>query len=125
MGIILHCSVNTMALTAYDEINEIIAVLCGQSATTNAILAALQRRFPSTGWTRAHLDTRLAQSSHLGVIQSVGACPTKALGWQVNKKALLVNYPANKYFRFTCGRVFGGYRACSSCPTSTTNVPVM
>ena len=107
-------------MSSLDEINEIITVLCGQSATSAAILEVLLVKYPQSNWTLEQLELLLQEGKIRGTFLSVGTSPTRAAGWMVNRNALKINYNFNKYFRNSCNRVFGGYRGCDVCHSSTT-----
>src|SRR5436190_19409191 len=85
---------------------EIIQVICLQATTFDGILAALQSRFASTGWTETLLSTRISAGLRQGLFIPVGDDPTLGvLGYQVNPRLASLNYAQNAVYVPYCSQI--------------------
>lgn len=95
---------------ASDSINQntqIVQVLCREAITFEGLLAALQSRFPSTGWTESLLTTRLDQGIQQGRIKPVGSNPAGPVeGYTANQRALSINPSINAVYGCFCSNMF-------------------
>ena len=90
---------------------EIITVLCqsrhpGAAVAFNGLLAALQSRFPSTGWTSTLLHTLLTAGIKQGLFTPVGSNPAGPVeGYALNRNMLSLNNPRNFLYEPFCSQI--------------------
>lgn len=84
---------------------QIIQVLCRQTVTADALLAGLQSRFPTAGWTAELLSTRIAQGVKEGRLTPVANSPyVAAQGYKVNYNMTRLN-AVNKIYECFCSSI--------------------
>jgi len=85
---------------------QIIQTLCRGTFTIGAILAALQSKFPTAGWTLTILQTYLTVGVSQGLYVAVGGDPNTHIiqGYQINKRALQLN-SANEIYGPYCSNI--------------------
>ncbi len=90
---------------------EIIATLCqgrhpGSAVAFDGLLAALQARFPATGWTSGLLTLLLAKGKRQGLFLPVGSNPAgPVLGWALQPNMLKLNNPQNFLYEPFCSQI--------------------
>ena len=82
---------------------QIIKVLCQSTMTFDEILSGLQRRYPTSGWTSALLETQLAQSIPQGRVVRVTTVPVAK--YQLNLDMAYNNPPVNTVYQFLCPQI--------------------
>lgn len=99
---------------------EIVSILCYTAPLTDVqLLTKLQAKYPADSWTLATVDAYLASGKAKGLFSAVGSYaggPTT--GWQMNKKALSLNYANNIQYFATCSSLYP-VPCCSATNAST------
>lgn len=95
------------ASTVLNQNTQIVQVLCRESVTFDGLLAALQSRYPSTGWTESLLTTRIDQGIQQGRIKPVGTDPAGPVeGYTINQNMGFLNPVLNAPFLCFCSNAF-------------------
>ena len=107
---------------------EIISVLCqgghpGAAVTFSGILAALQARYPATGWTSDLLTTRLTKGIQQGLFLPVGSNPAGPVeGYALQPNMLKLNNPRNFLYEPFCSQI-RPINCAASCGVGPTSSP--